>query len=75
MLAEFGGRGPFFDILLKANLLKSLAIVNREHAEQGKHTAVTAGAPRTGSPYWNPFNIFTTITTSLYGWRISVRGR
>ena len=49
MLAEFGGRGPFFDILLKANLLKSLAIVNREHAEQGKHTAVTAGAPVPGA--------------------------
>lgn len=50
MLNEFGGRGPFFDILLKANLLKLLAIVNREHAEQGKHTAVTAGS----APYREP---------------------
>ncbi|MGV7643074.1 hypothetical protein PJN11_29130, partial [Mycobacterium kansasii] len=50
MLNEFGGRGPFFDILLKANLLKLLAIVNREHAEQGKHTAVAAGS----APYREP---------------------
>ena len=50
MLNEFGGRGPFFDILLKANLLKLLAIVNREHAEQGKHISVTAGI----APYREP---------------------
>lgn len=43
MLNEFGSRGPFYDILLKANLLKLLAIVNREHAEQGKHISVSAG--------------------------------
>ncbi|MEJ9217836.1 helix-turn-helix domain-containing protein [Paenibacillus glucanolyticus] len=50
MLAEYGSRGPFFDILLKANLLKLLAILNREHADQGKLKSSSSSS----DPYREP---------------------
>lgn len=38
MLSEYEGRGPYFDMMLKANLLKLLTILTREHADQSKQS-------------------------------------
>ncbi|GAB6928522.1 hypothetical protein JCM10914A_25050 [Paenibacillus sp. JCM 10914] len=44
MLNEYNTRGPYYHILLKANLLKLLAIINREHDDQIHHLSKSANA-------------------------------